>query len=143
MKEETFQTPFSQALLTSVFVGFITCIICLVFNIVYRDTTGFHYGNSINVSTLIFGINLLFVIIGLIYFIFMNSSKKAEIIYIVLFIALTAFCVLKAESIINPQNEEEALHLRGLLLGLIIISGVGSLIIPLLFHNKRFRDAVL
>jgi hypothetical protein len=143
MAEESFQTPFSKAILTSVFVGFITTIICLIFNIIYRDETGFPLNDIINVSTLIFAVNLLFVVIGFIYFTFMNSSKRAEFIFVVAFILLIALGAWKAESVVRSPDHELTLQFRGLLLGIIIITGIGILSIPFLFHSKKFRDIVL
>ncbi|HWC54728.1 MAG TPA: hypothetical protein VG676_14160 [Chitinophagaceae bacterium] len=143
MKEESFQTPFSKAMLTSVFVGFVTCIVCLIFNIIYRDETGFPLNDIINVSTLIFAVNLLFVVIGFIYFPFMNSSKKSEMIFVVIFLLLTILGVIKAESVIRSSDHELTQQFRGLLLGIIIITGLGILSIPLLFHNRKFRETIL
>lgn len=142
MKEETFQTPFSKAMLTSVFVGFVTCIVCLIYNIIYRDETGFPLNDIINVSTLIFAVNLLFVVIGFIYFSFMNS-KKSEFIFVAVFLLLTILGIIKAGSVVRSSDHEITEQFRGLLLGIIIITGVGILSIPFLFHNKKFREAIL
>jgi positive regulator of sigma E activity len=130
-------------MLTSVFVGFVTCIVCLIFNIIYRDETGFPLNDIINVSTLIFAVNLLFVVIGFIYFPFMNSSKKSEMIFVVIFLLLTILGVIKAESVIRSSDHELTQQFRGLLLGIIIITGLGILSIPLLFHNRKFRETIL
>ncbi|HVT84159.1 MAG TPA: hypothetical protein VHD35_03110 [Chitinophagaceae bacterium] len=142
MKEETFQTPFSKAMLTSVFVGFVTCIVCLIYNIIYRDETGFPLNDIINVSTLIFAVNLLFVVIGFIYFSFMNS-KKSEFIFVAVFLLLTILGIIKAGSVVRSSDHEITEQFRGLLLGIIIITGVGILSIPFLFHNKKFRETIL
>jgi hypothetical protein len=48
-----------------------------------------------------------------------------------------------AESVVRSPVHELTLQFRGLLLGVIIIIGIGILSIPLLFHNKTFRDKVL
>lgn len=143
MAEESFQTPFSKAILTSVFVGFVTTIICLIYNIVYRGETGFPQNDIINVSTLIFAVNLLFIVIGFIYYPFMNSSKKSELIFVVAFILLIAIGAWRAESVVRSTDHEQTLQFRGLLLGIIIITGIGILSIPFLFHNKKFRETIL
>jgi len=143
MKEDSFQTPFSMALMTSVFVGFVTTILCLIYNIIYRDETGFPLSDFINVSTLIFAVNLLFVIIGFIYFTFVNFSKRSELIFIVLFLLLTIVGAVKSESVVRSADHELTLQFRGLLLGIVLITGIGILAIPLLFHSKVFRKNVL
>ncbi len=143
MTDDSFQTPFSMALLTSVFVGFVTTILCLIYNLIFRDETGFPLASFINVSTLIFSVNLLFVIIGLIYSLFAKESKGPEFIFIAIFILLTVLGSIKAGSAISSQGHELTSQLRGLLLGIVIIIGLGSLSVPFLFHNKKFKQNVL
>ena len=143
MKEETYQTPFSMALLTSLFVGFFTTILCLIYDIVYRDKTKFPLSDIINVSSLIFVVNLLFFAIGFIYFEFVKRSKKGEFVFIGLFLLLIILGAIGAESVVRSPDHELTLQFRGLLLGVIIIIGVGILCIPLLFHNKTFREKVI
>jgi uncharacterized membrane protein YjfL (UPF0719 family) len=137
-------TPFSRALLTGVFVGFVTTIICLVFNIIYRDSTGFTPAEIINVSSIIFGINLIFVVIGMVYHVFLKFIRKGEVFFIAVFALITAFLIWKAEGAIRSDNYQVTLQFRGLLAGIIIISGIGaSVLIPFLFHDKRFKEHVL
>lgn len=138
------QTPFSRALLTAVFVGFVASIICLFFNIVYREETGFVPSEIINVSSLIFGVNLFFFACGMIYAGLRSWSAKGDIIYIVLFILLTIFFAWKAQGATRTHDHEITLQFRGLLLGVILISGISvALVVPYLFHNKKFNEAVL
>ena len=143
MKEETYQTSFSMAILTSLFVGFFTTLLCLIYDIIYRDKTGFPLSDIINVSSLIFAVNLLFFLIGFIYSAFVKRSGKAEFIFIGLFILLTILGAISAESVVRSPVHELTLQFRGLLLGVIIIIGIGILFIPVLFHNKTFREKVL
>lgn len=143
MQEETFQTPFSKAILTSVFVGFSATIVCLLYNIIYRDETGFPLSDYINVSTLIFAVNTFFVIIGFIYFLFAKSSRKPEFIFIALFLLLTVFGIFKAGSITRSPDHDLALQFSTLFRGIVIIIGIGVLCIPFLFHNKSFRQHFL
>jgi hypothetical protein len=137
-------TPFSRALLTGVFVGFSATFLCLVYNVVYRSSTGFTPSEIINVSSIIFVINLLFVVIGMLYFVFLKSFPKGDVFFIVVFVLLTLFCVWKAEGTHRSDNYEVSLQFRGLLTGIIIISGIGaSFFIPLLFHSKKFEENVV
>lgn len=143
MKEETYQTPFSMAIMTSLFVGFFTTILCLVYDIIYRDETGFSLSDIINVSSLIFVVNFLFFLVGFIYSIFVKRSRKSELIFIGLFILLTLLGAIGAESVVRSPVHELTIQFRGLLLGVVIIIGIGILCVPLLFHNKTFREKVL
>lgn len=138
------QTPFSKALLSGVFAGIVATVVCLAYNIIYRDSTGFKPADFINVSSLIFAVNLVFLIVGAIYFLFISSFKKGELIFIAAFVLLTLFLVWKAEGIHRWTNQHLSSEFRGLLLGIIIISGISAaFLVPYLFHNKKFEEHVL
>lgn len=135
------QSPLSKAILTSVFIGFFVTLLCLIYNIVFRQSTGYLPADFINVSSLIFAVNLIFLTVGLLYF-FLQSFKKGDLIFEVLFGLLIIFCAWKAAHayMINATLTSE---FRTLLIGVIIIMGIGIELVPLLFHNKKFEDAVL
>src|SRR2546423_5719340 len=106
MNYEFHQSPFSKAMLTGLFVGIIATVVCLIYNIIYRDSTGFYPADFINVSSLIFAINLLFWVLGIVYFIFLRTFKKADIIFIAVFALLTLFCLwrsIESHRSDNPQ----------------------------------------
>lgn len=142
MDWEFHQSPLSKAILTSVFVGFFATIVCLIYNIIFRESTGYKPADYINVSSLIFAINLIFLLVGLLYFLFLGFSKRGDIVFEVLFGLLILFCVWKAghAHMINSTLTSE---FRTLLLGVIIIMGIGIELVPLLFHNKKFEETVL
>jgi hypothetical protein len=135
---------FDKALLTGVFTGFATTVICLIFNVVYRDYSGFTLSAIINVSSLIFALNILFVIIGLLFFFFLRTFKKGTPVYITVFILLTLFCLWKTMSIQRSADLSVSAEFRGLLTGIILIAGIASAFgIPLLYHSKGFEKHVL
>ena len=142
MNYDYHQSPLSKAILTSVFIGFFATIVCLIYNIIFRESTGYKPADFINVSSLIFGVNLIFLIAGLLYFFFLASFKKGDLIFAVLFGLLIIFCGWRATNahMINPTLTSE---FRTLLIGTIIIMGIGIELVPLLFHNKKFEDTVL
>lgn len=144
MKYETFQTPFSKAFLTGLFVGIVSTFICLTYNLVYRTETGFMPTDIINVASIIFGVNILFIVIGIIYFALTKAFGKGELFFIILFSLLTVFLAWKAEGVNRSVSHEMTMQFRGLLLGVIIITGIGaSFLIPFLFHSKSFEKNVL
>lgn len=143
MDYEFHQSPFSKAVLTSVFVGFFATIICLIYNIIFRESTGYLPADFINVSSLIFAINLIFLVIGLLYFVFLRSFKKGDVVFGILFGLLTIFCAWRAGHANMENNPVLTSEFRTLLVGVIIILGIGAELVPLLFHNEKFRDAVL
>lgn len=137
------QTPLAKALLTSVFVGITASLGCLVFNSIYRDRTGLAPVDIINVGSIIFAVNIGFLVIGFLYFLF-TQIKKGEMLFIILFSLLTIFFAWKAEGVVRSADIQVTLQFRGLLLGIIIIAGFGaSVLIPFLAHNKKFEQDIL
>ena len=143
MNYEFHQSPFSKAILTSVFIGFFATLVCLIYNIIFRESTGYLPADFINVSSLIFVVNLVFLIIGLLYFVFLNFVKKGNVVFEILFVLLTIFCVWKAAHAHMENSPVLTSEFRTLLIGVIIIVGIGAVLVPLAFHNKKFVDAVL
>lgn len=140
-----FRKPkFYRALMTGFSVGFMATIVCLIYNIIYRDSTGYPLNVFINVSSIIFFVNILFPVIGIIYYSFIASLKKADIIFTIVFISITAFCIWRTEMTRRTSDHLLNIEFRNLLLGIVIILGVSaSIFIPLLYHSKQFEDAVL
>jgi hypothetical protein len=143
MNYEFNQSPFSKAILTSVFIGFFATIVCLIYNIIFRQSTGYQPADFINVSSLIFAVNLIFFVIGMVYFFFLRSFKKADVVFEILFGLLTIFCAWRASYAHMENSRILSSEFRTLLIGVIIIMGVGVELVPLLFRNKKFEDAVL
>jgi uncharacterized membrane protein len=142
MNYEYQQSPLSKAILTSVFVGFFATLVCLIYNIGFREKTGYLPADFINVSSLIFAVNLIFLVVGLLYFAFLRSFKKGDIIFEVLFGLLIIFCAWRAAHA-HMIDSTQTSEFRTLLIGVIIIMGIGIELVPLLFHNKKFGEAVL
>ena len=134
---------FSGALLTGVFAGFAGTIICLAFNIIYRDDTGFLPSAIINVSSLIFAVNILFVIIGLIYFLCLRYLPGGDVFFEGVFILLTVICLLMTAGVHRSDNAVINHQFKGLMSGVIIILGISAAAMPVLYHNKSFRDHVI
>jgi hypothetical protein len=142
MDYEFHQSPLSRAILTSVFVGFFATIVCLLYNIIFRESTGYKPADFINVSSLIFAVNLIFLVAGLLYFLVLRSFRKGDIVFEIVFGLLIIFCAWRAAHV-HMQNPTLTSEFRTLLIGVIIIMGIGIELVPLLFHNKKFEDAVL
>jgi hypothetical protein len=136
-------SPFSRAVLTAVFVGFISTIVCLFYNIIYRDTTHFLEQDIVNVSSLIFAVNLVFLLIGFIYYFFRSRFKKGDMVFTVAFIVLTLLGVWWSETVTRSSDHHLTVEFRGLMLGIVIIIGVGSVLIPYLFRSKSFEEHVV
>lgn len=137
------KSRFYQAMMTGFFVGFFATVICLVYNIVFRDTTGFPLSSLINVSTIIFLVNLLFPVIGIIYYGLMTAFKKADLVFIIACILLFALCIWKTETVHRTDDAQLNGEFRNLLLGIVLILGTASFLIPVLYHSKKFKETVL
>jgi len=133
-----------QAMMTSLFAGFISTLACLMYDVFYREGTGFGLSVIINVSSIIFLVNLLFLFIGIIYFVFLTVFKKADVAFRIVFILLTIFLLWRSASVHRTDDHELNIAFKNLLLGIVLIIGVcASVLIPILFHNKKFREHVL
>lgn len=144
MEYNNSRVSLSKPLMTAVFAGFVSTLICLFYNVLYRDITDFELADIINVSSLIFLVNLLFLVIGFIYYFFLQKFKKGELLYISLFVLLTLFFIWKAEGVNRAADHANIVQFRGLLAGIVIIIGAcASLLLPYLFHNKKFEEGVL
>ncbi len=139
-----YQTRFSSALLTSVFAGLGATLLCMVYYLVFKDITGFPFSSIINVSSLIFIINLIFIVVGLIYSFFVRFSRKGEVLYIILFVLITLLSLFAA---INAHRSDDLLlnhEFHQLLAGLVGIMGICAFVfIPILYHSRKFIDNVL
>jgi hypothetical protein len=134
---------FFKAMMTGLFVGIIDTVICLVFNIIYRNATGYLPSSLINVSSLIFVVNLLLLVIGIVYYFFLQAFKRGDILFEVVAIALTAWLIWKTAGLTRFGDPRLDSGFRGLLGGIILILGASAACIPFLFRSRRFVDAVI
>lgn len=142
--QQEFDNHIANALLTSVFSGIIATLISMAYYLGFKEITDFPYSAIVNVSSLIFGINIIFVLIGFIYSFFLKFSRKGEIQFIVLFVLITAGLLLLA---LHTHRSENALlnhEFQELISGLVIIAGISAFaLIPFLYHNRKFINNVL
>src|SRR4051812_17620232 len=101
-----YSTPFSKAILTALFAGIAATIICLAYDVIFRLKTSFALSDLINVSTIIFLVNLVFLVFGFLYYGCIKAFKRGEIFYVVLLLLLTAFSVIKSFMVHRSSNPE-------------------------------------
>jgi hypothetical protein len=136
-------TSFYRATLSAVFAGIFATVLCLAYDIFYRDATGFSLSGFITVSSIIFIVNIIFLLAGVIYAIFVGSFKKADLIFEIVFLALIAFVIFIALGINRSPIHEQAVQFRGLFIGILVILAIGIVAIPMLYHNRKFEESVL
>jgi hypothetical protein len=144
MEQKSKNPVFEKVILSGVFVGIIITLLTMIFDLAYVKETDFPYSSIINVSSLIFSVNLLFLLIGFIYYWLLRYSKYGNIIFMLFFALLTVFFILKVKGIDRTDDHNLNVEFRQLLSGIILIVGIGaSILLPFLFHNKGFRKHVI
>ena len=129
-------------MMTGLFIGIIDTLICLVYNVGYRNFTGYAPSTLVNVSSLIFAVNLLLLLTGMIYFLFRKMFGTKDYIYIVLAILFTGFLAWKTE--IGHRFADATLNTesKGLLLGIVLILGASAISLPFLYRSRFFEKYV-
>jgi len=144
MENDFQKSLFYRSFMTAVFVGFFTTLLTMLYDYIFVEEFKFPLSTIINVASLIFAVNLLFFIIGFVYYAFVATFKKGDIFYIALFILLTIFLVWRAQGVIRTDDATVNMQFKWLLSGIIIIVGlVAALAVPFLFHNRKFEKYVL
>ncbi len=144
MEDDFRKSTFYRAFMTAVFVGIITTLLTLFYDLVFVDLFKFPLSAIINVSSLIFSVNLLFLCVGFLYYGFIRLFKRGDVIFILLFSLLTAFFIWKAEGAHRTDDVAVNTQFRNLLAGIILIVGIASsFVVPFLFHNRKFEEYVL
>jgi len=134
---------FFKAMMTGLFVGIVDTVICLAYNIGYRNYTGYLPSSLINVSSLIFAVNLMLLVIGMVYFLFLRTFKRGDVLFEVAAIAVTVWLIYKTAGLQRFDDPKLDSGFRGLLGGIVVILGASTACIPFLFRSRRFVDAVI
>ena len=144
MEDDFQKTIFDRSLMTCVFVGIIGTLLCMFYDLFFVEYLKYPLSTIINVATLIFGVNLVFLVIGFLYYGFLSFSRYGERIYIIVFILITGFFIWKMQGVHRTDNDLVNLQFKYLLSGIIIILGLlASVAVPFLFHNKQFNKYVV
>ncbi len=134
------QIPFGKAFLTGLFSGILATLMCFAFDIYFRMATYYGPTEFINVSSIIFMVNILLLVAAVIYYGIKSWSKNGDSIYSVFFLLLICFSIWKISDIHRFADHQLNSHFIQLLGGTVIIVGIAVLSIPLLFNNKKVVD---
>ncbi len=140
MKNNSHQIPFGKAFLAALFTGILATLVCFVFEIFYRMETNFGPSDYINVSSIIFIVNLLLLVAGVAYYAIKSWFKKGDLVYFIFFLFVFSFCIWRIAGIHRFSDlrlNKEFIQLLG---GTAIIIGFAVLCIPYFFNNKKIAD---
>src|ERR1700754_3355990 len=122
MRDFSYHPDISRSLLGGVFSGMVATVICLVYSVFYERATNF-VAVSVNVSTIIFAVLILFVFSASVYHLLCVQLKLPTVVYILLYAAITFYCMLQTADIQSTDNPLSAKDLKGLLFGIELICG--------------------
>jgi len=137
------RSAFFKAMMTGLFIGIIDTVILLAYNIGYRNETGYIPSEIVNVSSLIFAVNILLTVIGILYYLFIRYIRGADIIYEILILAGTAWLTIKAFSAVRFGDAHLDKGWHGLAGGIVLVLGLSSACMPFFYKSQKFQDAVI
>jgi len=144
MEKDFQKTIFYRSFMTCVFAGLIGTVLCMFYDLVFVQMMKFPLSAIINVSTLIFAVNIIFLVVGMLYYTAVALVKHGEAMYIILFVLVTALLIWKIQGFRRTNNPAINIQFRWLASGIIVILGVlASVIIPFLYRSKKFDEYVL
>ena len=144
MEKDFQKTVFYRSFMTCVFVGFAATVLAMGYDLFFVEFLQFPFSAIINVATLIFAVNLAFLVIGFLFYACLAASKKGETLFTVLMITATVFFAWKIQGVHRTDNTAINTQFRYLATGIILILGVlAAVAVPLLFHNRKFDEYVL
>ena len=135
MNSNNLNTPLSQSIMAGLFMGIVATIVSLVYNIIFREKSGFQLCSIINVSTIIFSVPFVLLLAGFLYS-WMRTYKMKDVFFIVLFILFTIGCIYLDFHIQRSDDPAVNLQFRILLMGIIVITGISSFFIPYLSTHE-------
>jgi hypothetical protein len=144
MKKDFEKTTFYRSFMTCVFTGLIGTVFCMFYDLAFVQIMNFPLSSIINVSTLIFAVNITFLVVGTLYYWSVTLVKHGETVYIALFILITAFMLLKIQGFQRTDNAVINTQFRWLSSGIIIILGaLAAIAVPFLYRSRKFDEYVL
>jgi hypothetical protein len=140
MSHQINQVPFAKIFLTGLFAGILATMVCLGYDIWFREATLYGPSDFINVSSIIFIVNILLMVAGVLYFALKSWSKRGDLLYILFFLLVIAFCIWETMGIHRFADLKLNKEFVMLLSGTILIIGVAVLCIPYIYNHKKIVD---
>lgn len=138
MSNDSGHTFFSRSVMAGLFAGIIATLANLMFNVFFREYSGFPLNDIINVSSIIFATCLTLTVAGLLYYVLERYLKRGMWFYIMLIVVLTVLGIRLAFQVERSDNPVWNLDFSELFLGVIAISGAcAAILVPLLVRREN------
>jgi hypothetical protein len=140
MKNDPLTISFGKVFLSALFSGIVATVVCFIFEIWYRMATFYGPSDFINVASIIFIVNFLLLLAGILYFACKSWFKKGDLMYVVLSLLITIFCIFEIRRIHRFADltlNHEFIQLLG---GITLIIGIASLCVPYYFNNRKINN---
>ena len=116
----------------------------MFYDLFFTEVLKFPLSAIVNVATLIFAVNIIFLVIGALYYGAVKFSKAGETAFTILFLLLTVFFVWKMQDFRRTDDPSVNIQFRylssGIIIILVLLTAVG---VPFLFHSRKFEEYVL
>jgi hypothetical protein len=139
MNNHSIVVPFSNAFLTALFSGMIATMVCFVFELWFREATFYGPSDLINVASIIFIVNLLLLMAGIVYYFLKTWFTNGDFLYILFFLLVIIFCIWKTSGIERFTDLKLNREFIQLLSGIIIITGIFVLFVPYFYNNRKIN----
>jgi hypothetical protein len=140
MRNQINQNPFGKIFLTALIAGIFATMLCLAYDIIFRVSTYYGPSDFINVSSIIFIVNILLLLAGAVYYALKNWFRSGDLIYTLFFLLVIVFCIWKTIGIHRFADMKINGEFIKLLTGTILIIGIAMLSIPYIYNHKKIVD---
>jgi hypothetical protein len=144
MDSEINPSRFYRAFMTCVFAGLIGTLLCMFYNLFFTQILHFPLSTAVNVSTLIFVVNITFLVVGFLYNGFLSMKKNGESLFRVFFLLVGAFLIWRLQGVHRVADPAVNTMFKYEISGIIIILSLLAIVgVPFMYHNRRFEEAII
>jgi drug/metabolite transporter (DMT)-like permease len=138
MQHHSFHPQVYKPLMAGLFAGFIAALLALVYNIFFRESTGFTLTPVINVSSIIFAVVLILTAAGAVYAVFDRYIKRPVVPYIIVSLILTILSLRFSLTVHRTDDPVQNNEFHWELFGVVMICGLlATFLIPYLATKKN------
>lgn len=130
------EVEFKKCLMAGLFSGIAATVLSMIFNLAFRNYTGFTLSMVINVNTIIFILGITITFSGMIFYYFHHHLKRGTIVFRVFAFVITVVLIFVSQYIVHANDPEQARLFRQLLIGIVTIMGLCIIfLLPFLYRK--------